>query len=750
LFPSLPSVTTTAITIADNISVTLGGNVTAAGGGNVSDRGVVYSSTDNTPTIAEGAKSSSIGSGTGSFSSQITGLLNKTIYYVRAYAVNESGISYGTVQTFTPSAEIDIKGGSSSIPDETITISSDTDFGSVNADGATVVYTYTILNSGKADLSIGAITISGTNASDFTVSANPSSSVQAGLGSDPLPTIAGSATKNINGTGTGSFSRLISGLTAGKIYYVQAYAINGAGTSYGGAESFSTASFTWDGSESSDWNNAANWRSNLTPSASDNIVIVNMTNDPLVNIINASCNDLIIGQGAVLTIAPGKSFTVNGTVANLSETVGLYIKSDATGDGSYMGPATNATVERYLPASSWILLSSPVASAINSLYTGMYMKQYSEAMDAFGSLITATNVALTPGTGSVVWATSASTVSYTGTTNGGTVSLTAPYSNQGFTLAGNPFPSFLYWNAASGFTKTNIAGTIWIWDQSLNSGAGNYTYYNSASGGTGNRYLAPGQGFFIQSASGGGSLAVSSGAQVHQQPGISLRSAQTAPELMNIRVFNDVYSDQALIAMIPDAIPSYDFRYDAQKMVGPEITPQLSVSKDGKIMSIASFSSIDSTMLIPLSLKAGTSGTYTLSITNNIYLGGLHIFLLDKILNTVTRIDDQGAVGISAAPSDITDRFTLLFSNKSVITDIGKSENKSGTIRIWNSGRKLNIEIPTNEELVNVEIYNLNGTKVKTITSGSLRDIDLNLNTGMYVVRAKTTKQVQISKIVLY
>jgi hypothetical protein len=155
-------------------------------------------------------------------------------------------------------------------------------------------------------------------------------------------------------------------------------------------------------------------------------------------------------------------------------------------------------------------------------------------------------------------------------------------------------------------------------------------------------------------------------------------------------------------------------------------------------------------MLIPLSLKAGTSGTYTLSITNNIYLGGLHIFLLDKILNTVTRIDDQGAVGISAAPSDITDRFTLLFSNKSVITDIGKSENKSGTIRIWNSGRKLNIEIPSNEELVNVEIYNLNGTKVKTITSGSLRDIDLNLNTGMYVVRAKTTKQVQISKIVLY
>ena len=105
---------------------------------------------------------------------------------------------------------------------------------------------------------------------------------------------------------------------------------------------------------------------------------------------------------------------------------------------------------------------------------------------------------------------------------------------------------------------------------------------------------------------------------------------------------------------------------------------------------------------------------------------------------------------ISASTADITDRYAILFSEKSVITAIGKPENKTGTIRIWNSGRKLNIEIPSNEELVNVEIYNLNGTKVKTITSGSLRDIDLNLNTGMYVVRAKTTKQVQISKIVLY
>jgi hypothetical protein len=459
--------------------------------------------------------------------------------------------------------------------------------------------------------------------------------------------------------------------------------------------------------------------------------------------------NLRITNDASLAINAGSSLTVTGTITNDAGTTGLVIKSDATGDASYIGPAAQTTVERYLTASAWHLLSSPVAAATNSLYTGMYMKQYNETTNAFGPLIIATTTPLTPGTGSVVWATAASTVSYTGATNAGT-SLSAPYTNQGFTLAGNPFPSFLDWNADSGWTKTNIAGTIWVWDPSLNSGAGNYTYFNSTTGGTGIRYLAPGQGFFIQAAPGGGSLAVSSGAQVHQQPEISLRSAQAAPELMNIRVFNDVYSDQALIAMIPDALPSYDYRYDAWKMAGPEITPQLSAFKDGKQLSIASFNQIDSTMQIPLSLKAGTTGTWSLSINNGIYLGELKIFLLDKILNTATRMDDQSTVSITAATADISDRFTILFSARSVITGTVKTEDNHGTIRIWNAGRKLNIEIPSNEQLVTVEIYNLNGIKVKSITSGSLRDIDLSLNTGMYVVRVKTTKQVKTNKIVLY
>ena len=52
------------------------------------------------------------------------------------------------------------------------------------------------------------------------------------------PTIADS--KTTDGTGAGSFTSSISGLTPGSIYYVRAYATNSAGTGYGSTMSFTT------------------------------------------------------------------------------------------------------------------------------------------------------------------------------------------------------------------------------------------------------------------------------------------------------------------------------------------------------------------------------------------------------------------------------------------------------------------------------------------------------------------------------
>lgn len=96
-----PTVTTTAVTTYDPTSATMGGNVTDDGGATVTECGVVYSSSNSTPTIGgSGCTKQAIGSGTGSFSQNITGLTESTIYYVRAYATNSEGTSYGDVVSF--------------------------------------------------------------------------------------------------------------------------------------------------------------------------------------------------------------------------------------------------------------------------------------------------------------------------------------------------------------------------------------------------------------------------------------------------------------------------------------------------------------------------------------------------------------------------------------------------------------------------------------------------------------------------
>lgn len=97
-----PTVTTTAASSITASSASLGGEVTIEGGATVDERGIVYSSTDNTPEIDEnGVTKKSNGSGIGIFSESITDLSANTIYYVRAYAVNSSGTGYGDVETFT-------------------------------------------------------------------------------------------------------------------------------------------------------------------------------------------------------------------------------------------------------------------------------------------------------------------------------------------------------------------------------------------------------------------------------------------------------------------------------------------------------------------------------------------------------------------------------------------------------------------------------------------------------------------------
>ncbi len=94
----LPVVTTGTPTTTAT-SITAKGEVTDNGGYNVTERGFCYSLTNSEPTLNDTKVVS--GSGNGSFNASITDLTAATTYYVRAYATNSIGTSYGKAVSVT-------------------------------------------------------------------------------------------------------------------------------------------------------------------------------------------------------------------------------------------------------------------------------------------------------------------------------------------------------------------------------------------------------------------------------------------------------------------------------------------------------------------------------------------------------------------------------------------------------------------------------------------------------------------------
>jgi len=82
-------------------TATFTSSISDDGGAPVTERGFVYSTTAN-PTTAKTKVTS--GSGKGEFTSSVTNLVKATTYYIRSYAINSKGISYGIESSFTTPA----------------------------------------------------------------------------------------------------------------------------------------------------------------------------------------------------------------------------------------------------------------------------------------------------------------------------------------------------------------------------------------------------------------------------------------------------------------------------------------------------------------------------------------------------------------------------------------------------------------------------------------------------------------------
>lgn len=198
---TLPSITIEEITDITHNRALASGNVTNNGGVNITAKGICWSTT-NKPTVNDNKTNN--GTGIGIYSSELSGLIDDTTYYVRAYAINSEGVAYSNELSFTTMLNL-----------PTVTISTITNItensamigGNATSDGSAVVMSKGICWS-----------------------------------TDPAPDLSDDITNE--GLQNGSFVSQLNSLINNTTYYVRAYATNNNGTSYSEELSFKTVEST--------------------------------------------------------------------------------------------------------------------------------------------------------------------------------------------------------------------------------------------------------------------------------------------------------------------------------------------------------------------------------------------------------------------------------------------------------------------------------------------------------------------------
>ena len=194
---SLAEVKTIGITGNANLQATVSGEVTKEGTSSVIERGVCYGK-EHYPTTS--GLHVSAGLGTGEFSCQLTNLEAGATYYVRAYAINGQGISYGDEMSFEAQTEVTVPVVFTGMVSD-ITVSSATGHGTVVSDGGATVTRRGLCWSMEHEPTTGDIYAD-------------------------------------CGNGVGEFSGLMPHLENMTTYYVRAYAENVVGMAYGEEVSF--------------------------------------------------------------------------------------------------------------------------------------------------------------------------------------------------------------------------------------------------------------------------------------------------------------------------------------------------------------------------------------------------------------------------------------------------------------------------------------------------------------------------------
>jgi hypothetical protein len=380
--------------------------------------------------------------------------------------------------------------------------------------------------------------------------------------------------------------------------------------------------------------------------------------------------------------------------------------------------------------------------------------------------------ALAAGTGYRAASTNNGTFTFTGTVNTGTVNKSIVNSGSNFApwnLVGNPYPSYLYVKeltgpgAHPGFLNTNAAqlnpNYVAIYGYDNNASDGDiYTIWNLANT-TPSTVMTPGQGFFVASNVGGGSVDFTAGMrsigttddfivgrQANEDNNATMR-LELANGSQNF-VTDFYFNDNSTLGLDP----GYDAGLFGGSTPAFSIFSQLVENNSGVNMAIQSllYSSLGSEVIVPIGLRVTQGQQVTISMLNSTIPDGVEVYLEDSVANTTTLLSGADYVFTTTSNLNGIGRFFLRFTSSTLSTP----ELTSNVLQIYTIAAQRTLFIKGQlAAATTVSLYDIQGRMVLSSvldTASNSNQVDVsNLSSGVYVVKVSNSSQQKTQKVIL-
>ena len=543
-----------------------------------------------------------------------------------------------------------------------------------------------------------------------------------------------------------------------------------------------TTSITSD--EAGNWEDGTTWVGGVAPDSHK----IDVTLDHVVDLSSAvKVNDLTIGSAGKLRINSSRSISIanNLTISNTAVN-SITVKAGNLGPGlikigGTYGPTGNRVYFNHKMASAsynqkWILIGSPLEDATidnfitnsTSVVTNGGRSAFAPYDDALSAGSKYTYVANPySGTDSFVDGKGYTTqLDATGTTpptlqfrgklqDTSPVEIAISSGGNGFNLVGNPYSTWVFANKSTTSATNNLLTantsvlaeeTIWIWD-SLNSTFITKNHDDAAFS------IAPTQGFFIKSASGGGNFSFAENMQTLTSQTYYKNSNTNTRFEINLFASTNDFQKNTTVRYINNRTTSFDNGSDSSLFGNDHllIYTELVENNTGKKLAIQALPNSNfENMVIPVGVSVSEGSEITFSADALNIPENYKVYLEDKITNIVTRLDEANSEYIAFIESGNTNgRFYIHTKTSSpLITDT----NNLDTISMFITGDSKLRVLGLHEGNGSILIFNILGQEMfKTSFEGNgANDIILpKLANSIYIVKLNTQHGTINKKIII-